>query len=376
ALVSSIDEIRLADKSASTKFRSHMKTARKITTAVAKRGVIGVAKAATLGALDLEKEVEAIAADVAGAVSGDVVDMFQKEKEALRKFRGELEKAVDQLKAAGKKDKLIFFIDELDRCRPTFAIEMLERIKHLFDVPNIIFVLSVDKGQLEASTAAIYGQQIDAREYLRRFIDLEYGIPVAQTKRFTQVLLTRFELDEVFAGRTGELQYEKRNFVDFFTMLADAVGLSLRARERCVTQLCVVMDQTPPNHYLEPILVALLVVLRSKKPSLFFDLCNGAAGAETAMEYLRSLPGGAKLVADRSGVVIESYLIAGDPDRDRRDVKYKTLQEQAKSEDASPGTLRARELVEMRQHVFSGFRDPMSLVHVAKKIDLAASVRD
>lgn len=67
----------------------------------------------------------------------------------------------------------MFFIDELDRCRPTFAIELLERIKHLFDIQNIVFVLSIDKEQLEASTAAAYGSAINAPEYLRRFIDLE-----------------------------------------------------------------------------------------------------------------------------------------------------------------------------------------------------------
>ena len=81
---------------------------------------------------------------------------------------------------------------------------MLERIKHLFDVSNIVLVLSVDKSQLEASTAAVYGQKIDAPEYLRRFIDLEHGIPMVQTKRHTNTLLTRFGLDEAFSRRTGD----------------------------------------------------------------------------------------------------------------------------------------------------------------------------
>ena len=122
----------------------------------------------------------------------------------------------------------------MDRCRPTFAIEMLERIKHLFDVANIVFVLSVDKKQLEASTAAVYGERINAAEYLRRFIDLEYGIPLVQTKQFTKKLLTRFELDPAFSQRTGHsVQYDHQNFVDVFTELADVFDLSLRARERC-----------------------------------------------------------------------------------------------------------------------------------------------
>ena len=377
ALVSAIDEIRLSGGKTETKFRSHMKTARKITTAVAKRGVVAAVKAATLGGLELDKEFEAIVAEGAGGFAGDIVETFQKEKESLRKLRNEIEKAIEQVKAAGKKQSLIFFIDELDRCRPTFSIEMLERIKHLFDVPNIVFVLSVDKSQLEASTAAVYGERINAPEYLRRFIDLEYGIPVVQSKRFTQTLLTRFEMDSVFAERTGsEASYDKDNFIDFFTTLAEVFRLSLRTRERCITCLAVVMDQTPSNHYLDPILVALLIVLRLQNLSLFHGLCEGTASAADAMGYLSTLPGGAKLVASRSGAILEAYLLAGDPDEERKEAVYKDWVNKAKSITTSPEHLRAVELLDTRSHIPGGNRHRFRLKLIAGKIDLAASVQE
>ena len=179
ALVSALDEIHLPDSTAESAFRGHLKIAKKITSAVAKRAVVVGVKAATLGILDIEEDLEKMAADAAGEMAGNLVDAFQKEKQSLEKFRVEVEKAVEQLKTAGKKETLVFFVDELDRCRPTFAIEMLDRIKHLFDVPNIIFVLSIDKSQLEASTAAVYGEKINAPEYLRRFIDIEYALPLS-----------------------------------------------------------------------------------------------------------------------------------------------------------------------------------------------------
>jgi len=148
ALVSAIDDIHLSESAAESSFRSHLKTAKKITSVVAKRAVIAGVKVATLGVLDVEETIETMVSDVAGEMAGNLVDAFKKEKEALDKFRCEVEKAAAQLKVAGRKDTLVFFVDELDRCRPTFAIEMLERIKHLFDVPNIVFVLSIDKSQL------------------------------------------------------------------------------------------------------------------------------------------------------------------------------------------------------------------------------------
>jgi KAP family P-loop domain len=380
ALVSALDDIHLTDDDAESAFRGHLKTAKKITSVVAKRAVVAGVKAATLGILDIEEDLEKMAADTAGEVAGNLVDVFQNEKQALEKFRVEVEKAIKQLKAAGKKETLVFFIDELDRCRPTFAIEMLERIKHLFDVPNIVFVLSVDKSQLEASTAAVYGEKINAPEYLRRFIDLEYGIPIVQSQKFTKTLLTRFELDAEFSKRNGQqTRYDKDNFVDAFTELADVHAMSLRARECCIARLCVVMEQTPPNHYLDPFLLALLMVLRLKNSILFSRLCTGIDGPEEVMEYLSGLPGGQRLVAERRGLLIEAYLIAADPNKERAEARRLTLTRQADDKDVSdpPAVkFRARELTNMQRHIFSGFRDSVSLVHVASKIDLAAAVRD
>lgn len=378
ALVSSIDRIDLGVEAANSEFRTHLKTVKKVTTLVTKRGLMAATKAVTFGALDLEEEYEAVVSELASDTVGDVVDAFNQESQLLEKFRAELELAVAQLPAAGKDPNLVFFIDELDRCRPTFAIELLERIKHLFDIPNIVFVLSIDKQQLEASTAAVYGSAINAPEYLRRFIDLEYGIPASHSKRYTETLIKRFGLEPVFAERKGsEVAYDRNNFIEFFTMIASAVGLSLQARERCITRLRVVMDQTPSNQYLDPILVALLIVLRSNKPDLFTKVISGEAAAETVMEYLSSLPNGGEFKTGRARVVIHAYLMAVDRNQDR--VQNREAQLRADTEnDKLPEDIRrhAAELLEMKQHINGGMRMGVSLAPVAAKIDLAAMAKD
>ena len=378
ALVSSIDRIDLGTEEAGSNFKSHLKTVKKVTTLVAKRGLMAATKALTLGALDIKEEYEAAAAELASDTVGDIVDAFNQESELLEKFRAELEAAVVQLPAAGKEPNLVFFIDELDRCRPTFAIELLERIKHLFDIPNIVFVLSIDKQQLEASTAAVYGSAINAPEYLRRFIDLEYGIPAAHSKRYTETLIKRFGLEPVFAERKGsEVAYDKKNFVEFFTMLADAVGLSLRARERCITRLRVVMDLTPPNHYLDPILVALLIVLRSNKPDLFTRLISGEAHAETVMEYLASLPNGEEFKIGRAGIGLHAYLIASDPNEKRSSALREKLKTDVENDTLSAEVRdQAQRVLRFIESINSGMRMEISLATVAAKIDLAARVKE
>lgn len=76
-----------------------------------------------------------------------------------------------------KAEKLVIFIDELDRCKPSFAIEMLERIKHYFDDKRIIFVVSLNKEQLIHTISNYYGSEFDATRYLNRFFDVSINLP-------------------------------------------------------------------------------------------------------------------------------------------------------------------------------------------------------
>lgn len=73
--------------------------------------------------------------------------------------------------------KLVIFIDELDRCRPNFAIEMLERIKHYFDDDRIIFVASINREQLIHSISKYYGTNFDSTGYLDKFFDINIDLP-------------------------------------------------------------------------------------------------------------------------------------------------------------------------------------------------------
>jgi hypothetical protein len=379
ALVSSIDRVELGlEGKAESSFKEHMKTVRRVTSLVAKRGAIAAAKVLTAGALDLDSEIEDAVTELAGDSVNDIVESFQKECELLDKFRVELETAIKQLPEAGRKPTLVFFVDEIDRCRPTFAVELLERIKHLFDIPNILFVLSLDKQQLEASIASVYGQGIKADEYLRRFIDLEYVIPTAKTRRFVESLFSRFNLDEIFARRTHhELKHDRSNFIDFFAALAEAIPLSLRAQERCITRLRVVMDQTPDNNYLEPVLVALLIVLRTSNQDLFIKLCHGEVAAKEIMAYLNGLQGGHKIVSDRLGIAIEANLIAADENEDRKAAIIKSLGTTA--EDANVSGVqrnRAAEVLRFVQHVRGLTSRGLPFSYVTRKIDLVAGIKE
>ena len=81
-------------------------------------------------------------------------------------------------------DKLVFFIDELDRCKPTFTVKMLESIKHYFDDDRFIFVMSINKAQLIHTISRHYGSDFDSNLYLNKFYDINIQLPSADTRTY------------------------------------------------------------------------------------------------------------------------------------------------------------------------------------------------
>ena len=83
-----------------------------------------------------------------------------------------------------KGNRLVIFVDELDRCKPTFAIKFLERIKHYFEHPNITFVFSVNITELAHTVQNYYGKGFDAGRYLNRFFDYTFRLPAVSTEAY------------------------------------------------------------------------------------------------------------------------------------------------------------------------------------------------
>ena len=97
------------------------------------------------------------------------IESHEADKNTLLAFKQELTQLAEEL------DKpLVFIIDELDRCRPDFAIRLIERIKHFFDIPKIVFVLVMDKAQFLKVICHNYGYDEKlGEEYLDKFVDFE-----------------------------------------------------------------------------------------------------------------------------------------------------------------------------------------------------------
>ena len=180
--------------------------------------------------------------DAAATIASHTIDATV---EALLKEQIEAEKNLETLKACLKElatDKpIILFIDELDRCRPDYAVDMLEVIKHVFDVKNVKVVLVTNTKQLRAAINHRYGMEVDAQKYLDKFLKYSFALPdkIVDSVEAGRALvaveyfkkLTNNGMTIGLKGPRGEVMMEIIND------MIERYGLSLRETERLVQAL-------------------------------------------------------------------------------------------------------------------------------------------
>lgn len=188
-------------------------------------------------------------------------------KEMIERLR---ECIAQGLERSGKK-QLVVIIDELDRCRPDFAVQTMEFVKHLFDAENVVFLFALDMSQLCHSVKSIYGEGMDAEGYLIRFFDY-YG-------KLLQPALKEFIRQEI--GNVSRLN----NMADRIAQAASQLEMSLRDI-KTVLRVFLQMENCFLNDYKNngaQLLYFKLVCLKYKFPNrLKAILCGDVDSAPIA----------------------------------------------------------------------------------------------
>mgnify|MGYP001671266444 CR=1 FL=1 len=192
------------------------------------------------------KNVAATVADSATTLASHSIDAtIDATIEALLKEQIEAEKNLKTLKACltelAEEKPIILFIDELDRCRPDYAVDMLEVIKHVFDVENVKVVLVTNTKQLRAAINHRYGAEVDAHKYLDKFLKYSFALPDKVVAPFgmRQALVSVEYFKQLIQNSrmTSELQAlinERFPIIDFISDMIERNNMSLRETERLV----------------------------------------------------------------------------------------------------------------------------------------------
>lgn len=195
-------------------------------------------------------------------------------KNSINDFKENMKNLLKKIESyKNKKLPLFILIDELDRCRPNYAIELLENIKHLFDIEGIYFVIATDSRQLSHSINAVYGVNFASEKYLKRFFDLEYTLKTSEVYDFAYYLFDHYNLlkhDKLFVP-LSQNEYEGKNLnVVAFELMALFFKLVPRDIEQTVSMLSTIcLTWNEEAHQIHLVYMLFLIMLKYKSNNDF-----------------------------------------------------------------------------------------------------------
>lgn len=233
--------------------------------------------------------------------AAEVVNHLIKEHEAKGEAINNLKKNVSEWVEAVKALKGVslpafIFIDELDRCRPSYAVEMLETIKHIFDIPGVVFVVATDTEQLQHAVKAVYGEGFDARIYLGRFFNSRFSLKAPELESFLDVHSDSYKLSESYL-RDFEINLlpfnqDGKETLRNISVVLNAFQVSARTAIQIADRVIATISNMPQKSCVDILMLTTLHCLKEKDNELFEEVVSGRfkrverIGDKTTTTYL------------------------------------------------------------------------------------------
>ena len=226
-------------------------------------GLSGVAKAIKKAPKTLKNSISDL----------EVFAVIKNQREQRKKFKEILAKELDYV---DKRKKLLIIIDELDRCKPLFALQTLEIVKHLFDIPNVVFLLAMDFSQLRHSVATVYGQDMDSEGYLRRFANHLVKLPAPSIREYVNFL---FKEQPISIAE----QYKKEFLAEMAEMIESYPHLSIRDVNAIYDSFRMFFahkykERALHQYYMSSLQYLALIILKYKNVDMYKQLLEGTLG--------------------------------------------------------------------------------------------------
>ena len=207
---------------------------------------------------------------------------------------------------------LVIIVDDLDRCRPPFAIALLERIKHLFNVPHVTFILGLDQKQFVNALHNFYGERFDAENYLQKLIDIEFQLPRQNLKGFIESLIAQHSIKDYLSEKceADESVVVINEFISILCYLSHRFNLSFRKIERLVREIAIIEHIHPTSIPVDSTLIAILVCLRNHDRELFNAFVQDKISPKEMVDRLIREPDNSGNLADEVEIRIAIIVFA------------------------------------------------------------------
>ena len=228
--------------------------------------------------------LERAIADEVSSYANDRLKEFDEVEQSFVDFKESLQEGATRLSEKHDSHPLFIMIDELDRCRPSYAIKLLEVAKHLFSVDRITFVLALNRMELAHSVRALYGAEFDAEGYLYRFFDLDYTLPSPNREKFALQAIRDTGLSTHFSD--GVVAFEA--VPNMIARMLAASKLDLRRIGQTIRRLSLICP--PPGRPSTKIAAAASVgvILRTLDADLYTRFSNFECGDDEVVRHIYS----------------------------------------------------------------------------------------
>ena len=291
---------QIAHDSSARKKKRFAEAARK----VAARTAPAIIRLATSGIVDASNLLEKTGNELASYVENRL-DAYREAQQSVDRFRVVLQAETLALSERHEDHPFFVMIDELDRCRPSYAVELLEVAKHLFSVDGIIFVLAVNRSELAHAVKVLYGAKFDADGYLHRFFDLDYKLTKPDREKFVLEGLRATNLDfrlQLLPDDSPELP------TYMVTNLLARSDLDLRRIGQTLHRLALVSasEDSPDSAFAAA--AAVTVILRALDLELYTALRDGGMKDAEIIGRIYEQGDLSELKATREGILLEALI--------------------------------------------------------------------
>lgn len=232
---------------------------------------------------------DSINSEVESFVENKIKSM-EKEKNAIVDFKKSLEDIYTNTKR-----KTLIIIDELDRARPDYSLELLEKIKHLFSVKGLVFLLVMNREQFEKGIAYKYGD-INTSLYLNKFIHYWFTLPkinihdLSSMHHYNQTTISNYVQTLLKTNNTLAIS-SNGAFSKVLSYLIESNNYSLREAERCISTMVVVDNHThiarnDDNYYMTAL--ALVSFLKVTSPLILTQILKKKLNSDKILEALNA----------------------------------------------------------------------------------------
>ena len=254
-----------------------------------------------------------------GAELGHVLSSYASEamagyfdqKQSAAQFKASLQELANSLRASSENKPTIVLVDELDRCRPTYAIELLETAKHIFGVDNVVFVLAVNREELAHSVRVLYGERFDAEGYLRRFFDIDFRLPAPNREAFIRNMIASIGVEEFLVNSNdGFAQSDCELVIESLVSFLSHSNLSLRSVGQAIHRFGAVLSSLETKKSLYVRTLTVLSILSAVDASLYRRWVEGEINSDQTIESLFVQSNISELRRTMPGALLEAVIIS------------------------------------------------------------------